>query len=146
MLTACSDEEEVGCLLKYQPASPKAPVMIVRRTYRSKASAFLRLSVCLFFGLPECVLGEDRDTHDELGIPTGALLEDLSTFARVDARGRDILVAARVDVTSAEAQGRGPRVDVVPVVVVVRNTEVAAVLASVAAGMTDERALPLKEL
>lgn len=61
------------------------------------------------------------------------LNENLRTLTRVDARGWDVLVAAGVDVTGAEAQRRSPRIDIVPVVVVVGDTEVAAVLAAVAA-------------
>lgn len=72
--------------------------------------------------------------------------EDLSTLTGVDAGRRDVLVAAGIDVAGTEAERRSPRVDVVPVVVVVSNAEMSAVLAAVAGRVADEGALPLYTL
>lgn len=59
------------------------------------------------------------------------------------ARGRVVNVAAAVDVTSAKADGWKTRVHVLEEVVVVRDVELAGVLAGVRVGVTDKGALPL---
>ena len=58
--------------------------------------------------------------------------KNLCAHPGVDAGRGDVLVAAGVDVSGAETNRRSATVDVVPVVVVVCHTQLAAVLAAVA--------------
>lgn len=75
-------------------------------------------------------------------IGEGCLLnENLSTHARVDARGVDVLVAGAEDVGGTEANRRGAAVDVVPVVVVVRHVQSTLILRAVAVRVADEAGL-----
>jgi hypothetical protein len=59
------------------------------------------------------------------------------------ARGRVVNVAAAVDVTGAKTDGWKTRVHVLEEVVVVRDVELASVLAGIRVGVADKRALPL---
>lgn len=70
------------------------------------------------------------------------LNKDLGTVTGVDAVVDGIEVAV-VDVTCAEADRWGARVDVVPVVVVLGNVEVTGVLSAVAVRVTNQGGLPV---
>ena len=65
-----------------------------------------------------------------------ALNRQLGALARVDAV-TDVLVVVVVQVAGTEAERRTTRVDVVPVVVVVSDAEVAGVFIAVAVGVAD---------
>ena len=72
-----------------------------------------------------------------------SLYEDLSAHARVDARSGVVNVAAGVDVTGAEPDGRQTRVASLPVVVVVGDVEFAGILGPVAVSVAHERDFPV---
>ena len=74
--------------------------------------------------------------------PDVVLDEELSALAGVDTIA-DVLVVVVVEVAGAEAERGAARVDVLPVVVVVGDGEVALVFAAVAVRVADERALPV---
>lgn len=86
----------------------------------------------------------DNSTVDIVEV--SVLNKNLRALAGVDAGGRDVLVAAGVDVTSTEAERWAPGVHVVPVVVVVSHAEVTTVLAAVAGGVADQGTLPLNKM
>lgn len=65
-------------------------------------------------------------------ISEAALLDkDLGAHAGVDSRGRAVLKAGAVDVSSAESNGWKARVDVGEVIVVVGDLEIAGILVAV---------------
>lgn len=68
------------------------------------------------------------------------LNQKLSTVAGVDSVA-DIQEVAVIDVTGAKAERRSARVDVVPVVVVLSDMEVAGVLGAVAVRVSNKRCL-----
>lgn len=70
------------------------------------------------------------------------LHEDLGSVAGVDAIV-DFLKIAIVDVASAETDGRGAGVDVVPVIVVLGDVQVARILVAIAVGMSNQGWLPV---
>jgi len=72
----------------------------------------------------------------------GVLNKDLSAHAGVDTRDTAV-VAGAVDVGGAETDRGKARVDLLEVVVVVGDAELAGVLSGVIVGVTDQRALPL---
>lgn len=91
-------------------------------------------------GLAAVEVGDDGAA----GVDKVRLLDEgVGAHARVDARGRVVLVAGAVDVDGAEAHGRQARVDVGEVVVVVRDAQLAPVLAAVAVRVAGEGSLPL---
>jgi hypothetical protein len=73
------------------------------------------------------------------------LHENIGLHARVDTGSGVVLEATVVDVTGAEAEGGKTRVDVGPIVMVVGDPELTLVLAGVAVGVADKRALPLSK-
>lgn len=70
------------------------------------------------------------------------LNKDLSAHARVDTRDTAV-VAGAVDVGGSETDRGKARVDLLEVVVVVGDAELALVDGTVVVGVADERALPL---
>lgn len=74
-----------------------------------------------------------------------ALNKHLSTHAAVDT-GDATVVARAVNVRGSEADRGETRVDLLEVVVVVGDVQLACVLSGVAVGVTDEGALPLLRL
>jgi hypothetical protein len=72
----------------------------------------------------------------------GILNKDLSAHAGVDTRDTAV-VAGAVDVGGTETDRGKARVDLLEVVVMVRDAELAGVLSGVVVGVTDEGALPL---
>jgi hypothetical protein len=58
--------------------------------------------------------------------------ENLGTHSRVDTRCWDLFVARAVDVGGTKAERWCPRIDVVPIIVVVSNMELSGILALIA--------------
>jgi len=93
----------------------------------------------------------DRDATSLLGVlgdesllgagESSRLNKNLSTHARVNTSNADILVVVVEDVDETEADGRGTRSNVGPVVVGVGDVESTSVLISVAVRVTDQRSL-----
>ena len=90
------------------------------------------------------LIGVKVRDNSTLGVGEGVLLDqNLGAHAGVYARGRVVNVAAAVDVTGAKTDGWKTRVHVLEEVVVVRDVELASVLAGIRVGVADKRALPL---
>lgn len=86
-----------------------------------------------------------KNAHGILGVEEVAVFyKDIGTHARVDTRGRVFLKARAVDVTSPETDGRQPRVDIGPVVVVVGHVEMTSIFVTIIIRVTDQRSLWIK--
>jgi hypothetical protein len=65
------------------------------------------------------------------------------TRTGVDSRCGVVLIAGAVEVPCTKADGWQARVDVIPVIVVVGDSQVASILGRVAVRVTDQGALPV---
>lgn len=80
-----------------------------------------------------------RLLHGVLGVEEITVFDQyLSAHARVDARGGVFFVARAVDMACPKPNRRQPRVDIVPVVVVICHVEMAGVLVGIIIRVADQ--------
>lgn len=133
-LTSCTNDAALNV------ARPKQSVLVRHRCQATCLGCVLTVAKVVVFCHRISVIS--RVQRLVATYECARLNEDLGFVAGVDAVV-DFLKVTVVDVTSAEADGRGARVDVVPVIVALGDVQVARILVAIAVGMTDQRCLPV---